>query len=153
MVLLVAPLFYSGLFLGVFLCKNMSFYCQSYRFEYKTLVKLYNLFDINNTQNISIRRSKKLYELREKISKYIPSLVQLLKGSDEFFLPMHLQSKYQTYYNHALYGAWTPSLPMHDVGTKFSFYGNSFMIPSQRQKMQILVCSSFFMYSFLPKKQ
>jgi hypothetical protein len=53
-------------------------------------------YDINTTQNISTRRSKKLYELREKMSKYTPKSVQLLEGSDDFPLPIHLQSKYQT---------------------------------------------------------
>ena len=45
-------------------------------------------YDINTTQNICTRRSIKLYELREKKSKYTPKLVQLLEGSDDFPLPM-----------------------------------------------------------------
>jgi hypothetical protein len=54
------------------------------------------MYDINTTQNITTRRSKKLYELREKISKYTPKSVQFLEDSDEFPLPIHLQIKYQT---------------------------------------------------------
>ena len=60
--------------------------------------------------------------------KYTPKSVQLLKGSDDFPLPIHLQSKYKTYYNHALYGGWLSSMPLPYVGTKFSFCGNSYMI-------------------------
>jgi hypothetical protein len=32
-------------------------------------------YDINTTQNITTMRSKKLYELREKISKYTPKSI------------------------------------------------------------------------------
>ena len=51
-------------------------------------------YDINTTQNISTRRSKMLYALREKMSKYTPRLVQLLEGNDEFPLHINLQTKY-----------------------------------------------------------
>jgi hypothetical protein len=56
-------------------------------------------YDINTIQNITTRRSKTLYELREKMSKYTPKFIQLLEGSNDFPLPIHLQSKYQTSYN------------------------------------------------------
>jgi hypothetical protein len=51
-------------------------------------------YDINTTQNITTRRSKKVYERRVKKSKYTPKFVQLLEGSVDFPLPIHLQSKY-----------------------------------------------------------
>ena len=54
--------------------------------------------------------------------------IQLLVGSNDFSLPLNLQRKYQTSYNFFLYGAWMSSLPVPDVGTKFSFCGNCFMI-------------------------
>jgi len=69
-----------------------------------------------------------LYELRTKIYKYKPKYIQLLESSDDFPLPVHLQSKYQTYYNHVLYGVWPSSMSVSDVGTKVSFFGNSYMI-------------------------
>ena len=50
-------------------------------------------YDINTTQNITTRRSKMLYELREKMSKYTPKSVQLSKCSDDFHVPIHLESK------------------------------------------------------------
>ena len=50
--------------------------------------------DINTTQNIPTRRSKNLYELKAKMSKYTSKSVQLLEGSNDFSLPIHLQSKY-----------------------------------------------------------
>ena len=55
-------------------------------------------------------------------------MVQLLEGSDDLSLPSHLQSKYQTYYNHVVYGAWSSYLHVLDVGIQFSFCGNRFMI-------------------------
>ena len=54
--------------------------------------------------------------------------VQLLEGSDDFSLPVNFQSKYQTSYNRALYGVWSTSLHVPDVGTKLSFCVNRFMI-------------------------
>ena len=54
--------------------------------------------------------------------------IQLLEGTNDFSLPVNLQMKYQTSNNCALYGTWSSSLLMPDVGTKFSFCGNSFMI-------------------------
>ena len=64
--------------------------------------------------------------MREKMSKYTPKSVQLLEGSNDFPLPIHLQSKYQTCYDHALYGAWKFFIPMPNVGSiEFSFFGNS----------------------------
>ena len=59
-----------------------------------------------------------MYELRAKMSKYTPNLVQLLEGSDEFYLPLHLQSKYQTSCNHALYGVCPSSLHVPNVGNE-----------------------------------
>ena len=69
-----------------------------------------------------------MYELREKMSKYTPKSFQVLEGSDDFPLPVHLQSKYQTSYNHTLYGGFPFSMLVLDVGTKFLFCGNSYMI-------------------------
>ena len=43
------------------------------------------------------------------MSKYTSKAVQLLEGSDGFPLSIHTQSKYQTCYNYALYGAWSSS--------------------------------------------
>ena len=62
------------------------------------------------------------------MSKYTPKLVKSLEGSDDLPLPIHFQIKYQTCYNLTLYGAWPSSMPMVDVGTKFSLFGNSYMI-------------------------
>jgi hypothetical protein len=45
-------------------------------------------YDINTTQNISTSRSKKLYEIRAKMSKYTRNYVELLEGSDDFPLPI-----------------------------------------------------------------
>ena len=61
-----------------------------------------------------------LYELREKMSKYKPRAVQLLEGRYGFPLPIHLQSNYQTCYNHDLHGSWTYSICVPDVGIKIS---------------------------------
>ena len=85
-------------------------------------------YDLNVTQPISTRISKKLHELREKLSKYTTMPIQLLEGSDDFSHLMNFQIKYQTSYNHALYGAWSSSLPIPNVRTEFSFCGNRFMI-------------------------
>ena len=76
----------------------------------------------------------------------------MLDGIDDFSLPMHLQSKYQTYYNHTLYGAWISSLPMPDVGTRFSFSDNIFM----NAKLRIAVATlGLFILShvLVPPKQ
>ena len=62
------------------------------------------------------------------MSQYTPRLVQLLEANDGFLLPIHLQNKYQTSYNHALYGAWSSSLPVPYIGTRLSFCGIHFMI-------------------------
>ena len=67
------------------------------------------------------------HDLREKTSLYT-RLVWLLKGSDVFSLPVNLQSKYQTCYNHTLSGAWLSYFHLPNVRTKFSFCGNIFMI-------------------------
>lgn len=73
-------------------------------------------YDINTTQNVSTRRSKKLYKLRAKMYNYTPRSVKLLEGRDDFSLPIHLQSKHQTCYNCALYGTWPYSLLVPNVG-------------------------------------
>ena len=52
----------------------------------------------------------------------------MLEGSNDLSLPVCLQGKCQTSYNYTLYGTWLSSLPALDVGTKFSFCGNRFMI-------------------------
>ena len=109
-------------------------------------------YDINTTQNIYTRRSKKLYELREKMFKYTPQSVQLLEGSDEFPLPIHLQSKFQTSYNHALYGGWLSFMPVFDVGVGFSFCGNSYMISKSNIDATNLA-SLILSHVFLPPKQ
>jgi hypothetical protein len=109
-------------------------------------------YDINTTQNITTRISKKLYELRVKMSKYTPKYVQLLEGSDNFPLPIHLQCKYQTCYNRSLYGAWPSSMHVPDVGTKFFFCGNSYMISKSKIDVENL---GFFILShvFVTPKQ
>ena len=107
-------------------------------------------YDLNVTQPISIRRSKKLHELREKLSNYTSMSIQLLEGRDHFSLLVNLQSKYQTSYNHSLYGAWSSSLPVHDVGIEFSFSGNILWLRNLILMPQILGCLSFHMYLFLP---
>jgi hypothetical protein len=89
-------------------------------------------YDINTTQNISTRKSKKLYELREKMSKHRPKYVQLLQGSNDISLLIHLQSKYQIYYNRGLYGAWPSFMPMPNVGTTLSFCSNNYMIAKSK---------------------
>jgi hypothetical protein len=92
-----------------------------------------------------------LYELRETMSKYTPRSVQLLEGSDDFSLLVHLQSKYQTCYNHALYGAWLSSLPVPNVGTKFSFCGNNYMI--SKSKIDVANLGLFILsHVFIPPK-
>ena len=73
-----------------------------------------------------------MYELRAKMSKYTPKSIQLLEGSNDIPLLIHLQSKYQTSYNHALYGSWWYSMPVPNVGTKFSFCGNSYMVAKSK---------------------
>jgi hypothetical protein len=93
-----------------------------------------------------------LYELRTKISKYTPKSVQLLEGSDDFPLPIHMQTKYQTCYNHALYGAWPSSMSVPDVGTRFSFCGNSYMIA--KSKIYVVNLKLFILsHVFVPPKQ
>ena len=109
-------------------------------------------YDINTTQIISTRTSKTLYELRETISKYTPKLVQLLEGSDEFPLPIHMQSKYKTFYNHTLYGVWSSSMHVPNVRTKFPFFGNSYMIA--KSKMDVANLGLFILsHVFVPPKQ
>jgi hypothetical protein len=93
-----------------------------------------------------------LYELRAIISKYTPNYLQLLEGSDEFPLPIHLQSKYQTCYNPTLYGTWPFSMHVPDVGTDISFCGNNYMIAKSKIDVSNLV---FFILSHVsvPPKQ
>jgi hypothetical protein len=108
-------------------------------------------YDINTTQNITTMRSKKLYELKAKMSKYTPKFVQLLEGSDDLPLPIHLQSKYQTCYNRAFYDAWPSSMLVPDVGTKFSFCGNSYMI--SKSKVDVANLGLFILsHVFVPSK-
>jgi hypothetical protein len=109
-------------------------------------------YDINTTQNITTRISKRLYELREKMSKYTPNSIQLLEGSDDFPLPIHLQSKYQTCYNRDLYDARSLSMHVTDVGTKFSFCVNSYMIV--KSKIDVANIGLFILsHVFVPPKQ
>ena len=109
-------------------------------------------YDINTTQNICTRRSKNLYELREKMSKYTLKSVQLLQGSNDFPLPIHLQSKCQISDNRTLYGAWPSSMFVPNVGTEFSFCGNSCMIVKSNIDVSNL---GLFILShvFVPPKQ
>jgi hypothetical protein len=88
--------------------------------------------NVDTTENISTRRSKKLYEITVKMSKYTPRSFQLLEGSNEFSLLVHVYSKYQTCYNHTLYGGWPFSLPVPDVGIELSFCGNNYMIAKSK---------------------
>jgi hypothetical protein len=106
-------------------------------------------YDINTTQNISIGRSKKLFKLRTKMSKYTPRSIQLLEGIDDFFLHVHIQIKYQISYNHALYVTWPCSLPVADVGINLSFCGNNYMITKSKIDPVNLELFIFHMYSFL----
>ena len=64
--------------------------------------------------------------------KYTEILVQLLEGRDGFSLPIHLQSKYQTIYNHTLYGTWSYSLHMPNVVIEFSYYANNYLISKSK---------------------
>ena len=93
-----------------------------------------------------------MYELRAKMSKYTPQLAQLLEGSDDFPIPVHLQSKYQTSYNHVLYDGWPSSMHVPNVGTEFSFCGNSYMISNYSIDVSNL---GLFILShvFVPPKQ
>jgi hypothetical protein len=93
-----------------------------------------------------------LYELRKKKSKYTPRFDRLLKGSNDFTLLVHLQSKYQTHYNHALYGAWPSSVPVLDVVEQLSFCGNNYMIVKSKINVENL---GLFILShvFVPPKQ
>jgi hypothetical protein len=78
-------------------------------------------------------------------------LVQLLEGSDEFPLPIRMEIKYQIYDNRTLYGAWPFSMPMLDVGTKFYFCGNSYMIA--KSKIDVANIGFFIIsYVFVPLK-
>ena len=92
-----------------------------------------------------------MYELREKMSKYTPRVVQFLKGSDDFPLPIHVQSKYQTSYNCTLYGGWPSSMLVPNFGPKFSFCGDSYMIAKSNIDV---VNFGFFILShvFVPPK-
>ena len=86
------------------------------------------------------------------MSKYTTKLVQLLEGSNDFPLPIHIQSKYQTYYNRALYGSWPSSMLVLDVRTKFSFCGNSYMIA--KSKIDVANLGLFILsHVFVPPKQ
>jgi hypothetical protein len=51
-------------------------------------------YDIITTQDISTRRFKTLYEMREKHSKHIKRSVQFLEGSNDLSLPSHMKNKY-----------------------------------------------------------
>ena len=93
-----------------------------------------------------------MYELREKMSEYTPKSVQVLEDSDDFPLHVHLQTKYQTSYNHALYGGWLSSMPMPNVGIKFSFSCNSYII--SKSNIDATNLGSFILsHVFVPPKQ
>ena len=93
-----------------------------------------------------------MYELRAKISKYTPKSVQLLEGSNDFLIPIHLQSKYQTCYNYTLYGARSSSMHVPDIGPKFSFCGNSYMIA--KSKIDVAILRLFIIsHVFVPPKK
>ena len=86
------------------------------------------------------------------MSEYTPRSVQLLEGSDDFSLPVNLQSKYRTSYNHVLYGAWSSSLLVLDVGTEFSFSGYHFMI--SKSNIDVANLGLFILsYVLIPPKQ
>ena len=93
-----------------------------------------------------------MYKLKAKMSKYTPKSVQSLEGSDDFPLPIHVQSKYQTCYNRALYGAWLSSMLVPDVGTDFSFCGNSYMITKSNRHVSNLGLF-IFSHAFVPPKK
>ena len=86
------------------------------------------------------------------MSQYMPKSIQLLKGSDNFPLPIHLQIKYQIDYNCTLYGAWSSSMHVLNVGTKFVFSGNSYMIA--KYKIDVTNLGLFILSRvFVPFKQ
>ena len=86
------------------------------------------------------------------MSKYTHKLVKLLEGSDDFPLPIHLQSKYRTCYHNILYGAWPSSIPVPDARIKFSFCGNSYMI--SKSKIDVANFGLFILsHVLIPPKQ
>ena len=86
------------------------------------------------------------------MSKYTPRSVLLLEGIDDFPLTIHIQSKCQTSYNHALYGAWMSSMLVPNVGTKFCFCGNSYMI--SKSYIDVSNLGLFILsHVFVPPKQ
>lgn len=87
------------------------------------------------------------------MSKYTPRLVQLLEGTNDFPLSLHMQSKYQTCYKCTLYhGVWSPSMFVPNVGTRFSFCGNSYMIA--KSKIDVANLGLFNLsHAFVPHKQ
>ena len=92
-----------------------------------------------------------MYELREKMSKYTPKSVQFLEGSNDFPLPIHFQSKYQTSYKHALYVGFPSSMLVLDVGIEFFFCGNSCMIA--KSNIDLVNIGLFFLsHIFFPPK-
>ena len=76
----------------------------------------------------------------------------MLEGSDEFPLPIHLKSKYQTSYNGTFYGGWSSSMHVPDVGTEFFFCSNNYVIDKSNKDASNL---GFFILShvFFPPKQ
>ena len=85
------------------------------------------------------------------MSTYTPRSIQLFEGSEDFSLCVHLQSKYQTYYNHILYGDWPSSLYML-VRNEYSFCGNDYIIANSKidaTNIKSLIIS----HVFVPPKQ
>ena len=52
----------------------------------------------------------------------------MLEGNDDFSVQVYLQTKYQTYYNHTLYGVCSSSLLVQIFGTEFSSCANNYII-------------------------
>jgi hypothetical protein len=76
----------------------------------------------------------------------------LLEGSDDFLLSIHVERKYQTCYNQALYGAWLLPMYFPNVGTKLYFCGNSYTIA--KSEMGVANIGLFILsHVFIPPKQ
>ena len=65
--------------------------------------------------------------------KYRQRSIELLEGNNiDFSLPIHMQIKHQTSYNCIVYGIWSSSLLIPNVGTEFSCCGKNYMITKSK---------------------
>ena len=70
-----------------------------------------------------------------------------MEVSDDFPLPIHLQSNFQNFYNRDLYGTWSSFIPVPDVGTTIFFFGSSYMIVKSKinvENLRFLILSHVF---------